>query len=192
VRLDEYPKLPVRPCDFRTHDRRIVAAFFGRDREVNAVSQMIAVIKWRTVIVVDVLWVNVLPFLGNDLEEHSRRNRYRQAPRVSCRSPLDGYFAFMCSARPDERKVMREVSGAKALRVFAAARRSSMSSASASICRACSSVCIKMLFDHARDFLGQSVLIERGTEVARHLFVEHVAIVIDDRVPLYFRMLMQP
>jgi hypothetical protein len=53
----------ARPCLLSTHDRRVVRAFLRRDREVDAVRDVVAVVEWGIIVIMDVFGEYVLSFL---------------------------------------------------------------------------------------------------------------------------------
>src|SRR3954470_18798482 len=68
--LDVNLRLFVFPGDLSPDSRGEVGALLGRDREVDAKGEVVAVIEGRVVVVVDVFRKYVLAFFRYDLEEH--------------------------------------------------------------------------------------------------------------------------
>jgi hypothetical protein len=65
-----WPRGQLQHCCRLTLAYSVVGAFLGRYGEVNAVGEIVPVVKRRIVVVVDILGQDVLPFLGHDLQKH--------------------------------------------------------------------------------------------------------------------------
>lgn len=70
VRLDVELHLAAFPRHLAGDDRGVIGALFGADRQVDAVRELVAVLKRRLVVPKDVLRENVLLLLRHDLQQH--------------------------------------------------------------------------------------------------------------------------
>jgi hypothetical protein len=94
VRLHVDFELAARPYRFTADDRCGVRAFLGRDSQVNAVGQVVAVVEWRVIVVNDIFRQQVLPFFGHAVKQHlSPEADVAQLLALRFISPCVGYLA---------------------------------------------------------------------------------------------------